>query len=262
MYKKSYWKCLRTIFQCCIIYGVPFSRVLIIWLIDGKLLKFESRRYLFHMGLDGRGRGACASLRCSPGVSQGVRILLPAFWRRREEVQSYASGKSFEDGEKPSSFFCTSERRCAESKVIKEVRSSRGGVVSGEGNGKVFHEFYSHLYSSVENVDVNIQNLFLDRITRVVSAEKAVVLDKPFQLNEIKKAFLLMAKNKSPGIDGLPSEFYISFLDFLGEDLLCIYITKFFIGRCFQFLNVRPSSRSFLRRGILWIRPIADRLVY
>ncbi|PIK34638.1 reverse transcriptase [Apostichopus japonicus] len=55
-------------------------------------------------------------------------------------------------------------------------------------------------------------------------------LEKPITLDEIKIALSLASNNKSPGIDGLPYEFYSSFLDMLGEDLLGVYNNIFKTG--------------------------------
>ena len=45
-------------------------------------------------------------------------------------------------------------------------------------------------------------------------------LDAPISLEELKEAAVTMQRNKSPGIDGIPTELYITFWDKLGPLML------------------------------------------
>jgi len=39
-------------------------------------------------------------------------------------------------------------------------------------------------------------------------------------IEEVKEALGGMLNNKTPGIDGLPKEFYVQYMDIIGKDLM------------------------------------------
>ena len=51
----------------------------------------------------------------------------------------------------------------------------------------------------------------LDKIKRKVYNTKKIEEDKPITMEEVKEATTALLKNKSPGIDGIPAEFYQTF---------------------------------------------------
>ena len=157
---------------------------------------------------------------CLSGDKEEVSKILSdesrgAFIRSRERF--------LEEGEKPGGYFYKAERANAEAKCIKEIRNSQGDIVSGDEVTTVFHDFFTNLYTCDLNVDHDVQDVFLNSISDSISQEKSNLIDKPIELSEIKKALMSMAKNKSPGIDGLPVEFYLQFYDIICDDLLMVY---------------------------------------
>lgn len=84
-----------------------------------------------------------------------------------------------------------------------------------------FQSFYTNLYESDVTLDRAqcvswLENLNLPRLT----AEDSAVLDKPITLDDLKEAVQSMQKGKSPGLDGIPPEFYVTFWEQLGPYLL------------------------------------------
>jgi hypothetical protein len=55
-----------------------------------------------------------------------------------------------------------------------------------------------------------------------VNEEEATDLVSPVTLEELQGVLGQFKKEKSPGLDGWTSEFFIFFFDFLGEDLLAM----------------------------------------
>ena len=53
----------------------------------------------------------------------------------------------------------------------------------------------------------------------------------PLSLLECHAAVKAMAHNKSPGIDGLPTEFYLTFWDTIGMDLVKVFNSCFVAGK-------------------------------
>lgn len=54
---------------------------------------------------------------------------------------------------------------------------------------------------------------------RVVTATKAAILDKDLSQEEIRNTILSLQHKKSPGIDGLPAEFFQVFIDVMVDPL-------------------------------------------
>ena len=69
------------------------------------------------------------------------------------------------------------------------------------------------MYTPDANVNNDCQDVFIDLLSEIISDEKAKLMDKPIDFSEIKNALSSMPKIKSPGIDGLPVEFYVRFFD-------------------------------------------------
>ena len=133
------------------------------------------------------------------------------------------SREKFLEGKEKPGFFHMNEKLNANFKFIKEVRNKEGVVVSGEEMVSVFHQFFTDLYKCDNNIDLRLQEMFLNSVQSCISLEKSDFLDRPITLEEIKRAIFVMSKNKSPGIDGLPIEFYQRFFDVICDDLLMLY---------------------------------------
>jgi hypothetical protein len=74
-------------------------------------------------------------------------------------------------------------------------------------------------------------------IPHVVSAEKAVMLEKAVSTEEIKTTFFGMKVNKSPGLDGYTAEFFKSSWDVVGADVVAAIQSFFDIGMLLNEMN-------------------------
>lgn len=61
--------------------------------------------------------------------------------------------------------------------------------------------------------------IFLKKLPRLATIV-STLLDNPISLEELKEAAIAMQRNKSPGLDGIPPEFYVVFWNKLGPLLL------------------------------------------
>ena len=87
--------------------------------------------------------------------------------------------------------------------------------------------FYKNLFgagSNIESISLVVP------IPVVLDDQDRIRLTEPFSLNEIKIAVFQMKPNKSPGLNGLPAEFYQKFWDWVGPDLLVLF-NEFYHGR-------------------------------
>ena len=147
-----------------------------------------------------------------------------------EGARIRARCRIIDEGEKPTSFFYKQERTRGDSKVIDSVYNREGRVVSDQGGiMDVFHSFYSDLFSESDTCGPD-QDVFINSIDKCISPDDRILLESPIELLELKEALSTMAPNKSPGIDGLPCEFYTLFFDLVSEDLLAVYNDAFMKG--------------------------------
>ena len=140
----------------------------------------------------------------------------------RARVQSY------EEGEKPSKYFCNLEKRNAVNKTISCL----------EVNGKILTEqndilsaqktFYHSLYTTSKHLDSSSTKQFLNpkNITGLSETQKELC-EGHVSEDEVKDAIRLMKNNKTPGTDGLPSEFYKFFWNDIKIFLLRSYNEAF-----------------------------------
>ncbi len=82
--------------------------------------------------------------------------------------------------------------------------------------------YYENLFSA-EGVREEEKLELLKQIKATVEADKKEC-DEEIREEEIKRAIIELNKKKSPGIDGLGSEFYIAFKDYLTSILKEVYV--------------------------------------
>ncbi|KAJ8035265.1 hypothetical protein HOLleu_22431 [Holothuria leucospilota] len=154
--------------------------------------------------------------------------------------------KYLEEGEKPSTFFFRQEKFRGSQKTIHSIRNKEG-VSCNQKNDilAVFHEFYSDLYCKPSSLVEESQDVFLNSLSSPLNEDEKVSLEHPVSLNELWSVISKASRNKSPGYDGLPYEFYHHFFGLIGNDLLRVFNEIFCTGR---------MSRS-QRMGIITLIP-------
>ena len=81
-------------------------------------------------------------------------------------------------------------------------------------------QFYERLFTKEEDLSIEDQNFFLDKITKTLTPQQRADLDRVISLEELRIALFDAKKNKTPGYDGIPYEFYQTFWHLLGNDFL------------------------------------------
>ena len=121
--------------------------------------------------------------------------------------------KFLEEGEKPTKFFLTLEQRNFNKKNINRLRTSSGSdVTSAKDILSEIKTFYTDLYSkktNTLNLEVNNLDNFIPTIK--LSEGQRDTCEGPLTEEELAAALLTCKNDKSPGSDGLPSEFYRMF---------------------------------------------------
>ena len=123
-----------------------------------------------------------------------------------------------EEGEMSSKYFFGLEKKHGQRRLIGSIKNFAGTTIT------VFDEiirewvrFYGSLFSS-QSLDLTTQSLFLNALSQKLSSTESASCEGPLSLAECHGALTAMKVGKSPGIDGLPAEFFQRFWDTLGQD--------------------------------------------
>ena len=132
--------------------------------------------------------------------------------------------KWINEGEKPSKYFCSLEKRNYINKTIQRVELENGNICTEQKD--ILDEvmkFYENLYKSREPEldDINLQHLLHTYNIRTLTNNQANKLEGNITENEILLQLKKMKNEKTPGCDGFPVEFYKKFW----KDLKIIFDT-------------------------------------
>ena len=129
-----------------------------------------------------------------------------------------------DDGEKPSKFFCSLEKTTRSQQCIaslqhpvdQDLRDTPAGMCSAAA------AFYSTLYTPETAPD---QAALLRLAARVpqLTADQVAMTEAPLSLHELFDAAASTPKGRTPGLDGLPIEFYLAFWGDIGPVLLQLF---------------------------------------
>ena len=127
--------------------------------------------------------------------------------------------RDIEEGEKCTRYFFKKIINRGEG-MVKLKREDGEVVEDVEKMKEVVEAFYSNLYSE-KNIDFNTMEEVLGFLDKTVLDE--VLLSQDFTLLELDKCIKGFKRGKSPGNDGLPLDFYLTFWDILAPDLLTVF---------------------------------------
>ena len=132
-----------------------------------------------------------------------IRTKLPNFEIKEPNIQHYQK----------------LEKYTAKKGTIQKLKDSDGKIhETTEGIIDTTHKYYSTLYSK-RKTDKRKQKQLLKLINKKATPDQQQELNAPITLNEIKIAIHQLPKNKSPGFDGIPIEFYQEFWTLLQHDI-------------------------------------------
>ena len=160
--------------------------------------------------------------------------------------------KWVEHGEKSSRYFCNLEKRSFDKKVIRCLDLNDGTrQTDPDVILKELHTFYDNLYSShFTEASAQAASSFLDLLDIPRLSELSQeMLNRPITKAELLENLKSMSHNKSPGLDGLPVEFYIVFFNDISDLLVSS------LNFSFEHGMLSPSQRN----GIITLLPKKDR---
>jgi hypothetical protein len=156
-----------------------------------------------------------------------------------------------EEGEKNSAFFLRQEKQNYLNKTITELKVNGKYIDNPKDILKAEKEFYSHLYQ--ENTDIinntEINTFISDNYVPKIKEDIKKTMDEPITEKEILYSLKSLKNNKSPGTDGLTTEFFKFFWSDIKELLLNSYTYSLNYG------NLSCEQK----RGIISLIPKKDK---
>ena len=164
--------------------------------------------------------------------------------------------KYYDEGEKASKYFLNLQKRNFNKKVVNKLSINGSLVTNPSEILKEQVKFYEQLYTSnlgKETEDIVVKESFFNESERVaklteIDRKSCEGLITAAELRECLKTF---SRNKTPGMDGFPFEFYLTFWDVI-ESLLI---------NCFNFSYESGEMSITQRQGVITLIPKKDRNV-
>ena len=125
----------------------------------------------------------------------------------------------YNEGEKNTKYFLNLEKRHCKQGTITQLKVNDKDLI--QSDREILHEcetFYKNLYSSKVQVN-DYPEVFFPPTREVLSEERKQHCEGLLSVKECLEASNGMAKEKTPGTDGLPCEFYKAFWKDIGETL-------------------------------------------
>ena len=116
------------------------------------------------------------------------------------------------------------ERQRGETKLIERLVTPDGTTLIDENEKAAYikHHF-TELFTLQPLADPDERPRFIENIPKRLSDEDASELTSPISTDEVKAVITSLKKNKSPGVDGIPNEFYQAFNDVIADDLAEVF---------------------------------------
>lgn len=164
--------------------------------------------------------------------------------------------------EKPNKYFYRLLRVRQNDATMESLLTENGKIVTTqEGMMEEARNYYQKLYKKKEDVSIEDQNFFLNKIDKFLTERQKADLDSEIELKELENALEATKKTKRPGSDGLPYEFYESFWDILGKEFLKVVRFSLNEAKCLPYSQtvslIRLSHKKGERRLLKNWRPIS-----
>ena len=128
-------------------------------------------------------------------------------------------------------YFLRQEQVRGQQSLISEIRRSDSSIATTTKDMLgVWRDYYLQLFSST-SLEEEEQELFLNSLERRLSEAESELCEGDLTEGECERALHRMPSNKSPGVDGLPADFYVRFWKLLGPDLTNVFNSCFHQGR-------------------------------
>ena len=154
-----------------------------------------------------------------------------------------------EDGERPTRYFFKLEHeRVARNSVTSILDSNDVEVFSREEIERAHVRFYSDLFSK-DPIDAVCKQICLSSIDKFLSRPQRDTCEGLLSLPELTDSLRSLNLGRSPGSDGLTTEFYLHFWNSLGPLLLRVAEQCFLDGELTESMKESITRLIFKKRG-------------
>ena len=161
--------------------------------------------------------------------------------RDLDAVKIRAKARFAEEGEKSTRYFYSLEKKKQADKCIQKLTKENLDTVTSTRDLLIeTRAFYKKLYTA-DIIHPDTQETFFNIHIPQLSASDQHSCELPLSTSELEKSLKQMENNKSPGIDGLTTNFYKHFWPILGPDITQVF------NYCFQHGLLTRTQR----RGII-----------
>ena len=151
--------------------------------------------------------------------------------RKAEGARLRARERWAEEGEISSRYFFQREKTHTIRNLMTGIKDAQGHLhTTLKQMLYVWMVFYTTLFTAAY-LDAAEQSFFLDKIVYKLSDADAALCEGEITLEECTTALNSFSNNKSPGVDGLTYEFYKTFWDCIGPDLVTVINDSFNNGQ-------------------------------
>ena len=166
----------------------------------------------------------------------------------------------FEDSEPNLSYYKNLEKYRGEKHLIHALKDENGVVKEGTKEViKVAETFYTKLFKN-EPVDDPMQEEILAKSKKRINKREREMTEAPMTLAELETALRALPNGKSPGLDGLPKEFYVCFWEEIKDLFLELAESIFLSGELAsgqETTAVRILFKKTDRLDLKYYRPIS-----
>ncbi|MGL5950694.1 MAG: hypothetical protein ACRCZH_04655, partial [Cetobacterium sp.] len=155
----------------------------------------------------------------SDEIKQVKREMSDLAERQSKSIIFRCKETATEEGEKCSRYFF--KKVVSRGNVMTGLKSEEGILIKETKAMKEMTEkFYGELYAE-KKIEDDVVREVLSFIEKKI--KDSAPLNVNFSLLEMEKGLKQFKRRKSPGADGLPVEFYVTFWDILANDLLTVF---------------------------------------
>ncbi|XP_078524864.1 vomeronasal type-2 receptor 26-like [Lissotriton helveticus] len=143
----------------------------------------------------------------------------------------YWVARCYGEGERPGKALAATVKLMRSPTVVLELETAEGLVL--RDTTQILNEFvwhYSTLYSSTRTGGLTLDDYLADVSLGWLSDSQRAFLSAPFELDEVREAIMHMKSGKATGLDGIPIEFYKTFIDFMAPVLREVYEDALEVG--------------------------------
>lgn len=170
----------------------------------------------------------------APAIAGAVSELETLLETKLDGARIRAKIAHLDLADKSSKYFLHKENDHGHKRLISAIDWEGKTLTSSDSIRNACASFYENLLTA-ENISADLQDLFLFPLPKLCEADRDTC-EGLLTKDDCVHAINLMADGKSPGLDGLPKEFYQRFFYLFGSDFVTM------INSCFLHYGVLPPS--------------------